>query len=441
MNPSNRAKLRRFSVIFFWILFIALAVMFFTNDFGIVDIHKTSIIVAIGIDSTENEVQVTAQLAVPKPSQSGDNVDYTEVQGSGETVADALNEINAKTGFYPQLQFCKLVLLGDNCKGKSIFQLMGCLYRKNYSELTALVAMCDGKASEFLSMPTATSDMTTTVIQRALADELEKSANVSSVNLKDIALANFSRSKSCYMPFIEASVQGTSEEGGNGDNVGGDKPQIGEGGSSGGSSGSGGGGSSSGEGGGGEGGGGSSSGEGGSSGGSGGNQKPVEFTARKTAIFRNGKFAGILNDQQAFALNVLQYEIGHAVLPCDTSEYHYTLGLGQNESGIDVKIVDGIPEVTLKFSAYGQVVGLKKPVEPKETTRDDKLSPEIIEAANKAVEARFDSLIDVCRQTDCDFLGIKEQIFKYHYRYFEDLKDDALQKMQIKYEVDIKSRN
>lgn len=434
MNPSDRAKLRRFSVIFFWILFIALAVMFFTNDFGIVDIHKTSIIVAIGIDSTENEVQVTAQLAVPKPSQSGDNVEYTEVQGSGETVADALNEINAKTGFYPQLQFCKLVLLGDSCKGKSIFQLMGCLYRKNYSELTALVAMCDGKASEFLSMPTVTSDMTTTVIQRALADELEKSANVSSVNLKDIALTHFSRSKACYMPFIQANVQGTSEEGGNGDNVGGDKPQSGEGGSSGNS----GGGSSSGEGGG-E--GGSEGGEGGSSNSSGNEQKPVEFTARKTAIFNDGKFAGILNEQQAFALNILEYEIGLAVLPCDTSEYHYTLGLGKAKGGIEVKIVDGIPEVTLNFKAYGQVVGLKKPVEPKETTKDDKLSPEIIEAANKTIDERFASLIDVCKQTDCDFLGIKEKIFKFNYRYFENLKDDALQKMRVKYEVDIKSRN
>ena len=443
MNPSNRAKLRRLSVIFFWLLFLALAVMFFTNDFGIVDIHKTSIIVAIGVDSTENEVQVTAQLAVPKPSQSGDNVEYVSVQGSGETVADALNEINSKTGFYPQLQFCKLVLLGDNCKDKSIFRLLGCLFRKNYSELTALVAMCDGTASEILSMPTVTSDMNTTVIQRALADELERSANVSSVNLKDIALTHFSRSKACYMPFIEANVLGTSEEGGNGDNVGGDKPQSGGSSGGGGSSGSEGG-SGGGEGGG-EGSGGGSSGSGGgsqssSSGGS-GEQKPVEFTARKTAIFNDGKFAGILDEQQAFALNILKYDIGLAVMPCDTAEFHYTLGLGKAKGGIDVKILDGIPEVTLSFKAYGQVVGIKKPVEPKETTKDDKLSPEIIDAANKTVEERLASLIDACRQTDCDFLGIKEKIFKKNYRYFEGLQADALQKMRINYKVDIRSRN
>lgn len=439
MTERQKSGLRRASVVFFWLLLIALSVLFFTNDFGIVDIQKTSIIVAVGIDTTEEEVQVTAQLAVPKPSQSGDNVEYTEVQGSGETVADALNEINAKTGFYPQLQFCKLILLGDSCKDKNIFRVLGCLYRKNYSELTAFVAMCDGKASETLAMPTVTSDMTTTVIQRALADELKKSANVCSVNLKDIAVAHFSKSAACYMPLIEANVQGTSEEGGNGYNVGGDKPPSGSSGGEGSASGGQAGGSSSGE------GGGSGGSEGGSGspsgGGSGGGQKPVEFTAKKTVIFNNGMFAGILDEQQSFALDILKNEIRMAVLPCDTGEYHYTLGLGQADGGLGVKIVDGRPEITLKFSASAQIAGVKKPVEPKETTNDDKLSPEVIQAAQEAVTERLESLIEMCRQTDCDFLGIKDRIFKYNYSHYENLKDTALQNMRVRYKVEIQSRN
>ncbi len=432
-----RDGLRRLSVILFWALFIALAVMFFTNDFGLVDIHKTSLIVAVGIDSTENEVQVTAQLAVPKPSQSGDNVEYAEIQGSGETVADALNEINAKTGFYPQLRFCKLILLGDSCRDKNIFRVMGCFFRKNYSELTALVAMCDGKASEYLSMPTKTGDMTTTVLQRALADELEKTANVSSVSLKDIAVAHFSESAACYMPLIEANVQGTSEEGGGGDNVGGEKPPQGESGGEGGANvgGSGGGGESGGESGG-------SPGGGGSGGGSGqqGETKPVEFTARRTAIFNDGMFAGILDEQQSFALNLLENEIRLAVLPCDTSEYHYTLGLGLGKGSLSVKPADNAVEVTLKFNAAAQIAGIKKVVDPKETPNDDKLTPEILNAAKEEIEKRLTSLIEVSRATDCDFLGIKTKLRKFHDSGYETLKDNAIKGMRVKLEVDIRSR-
>ena len=111
----------KISVVVYWLAFLALTFLFFTNDFGLVDIHKTSIITAVGIDCPEDEVLVTAEIAVPQPSQSGENIKYTQVQGSGLTIADAMNEINAKTGFYPKLQFCKLILVGDSCADNKLF--------------------------------------------------------------------------------------------------------------------------------------------------------------------------------------------------------------------------------------------------------------------------------------------------------------------------------
>lgn len=426
----DRRALRRVSVVFFWLVLIALAGLFFTNDFGIVDLHKTSIITAVGVDVTENEVQVTAQLAVPMPSQSGENVEYTAVQGSGETIADALNEINVKTGFYPQLQFCKLILLGDSCKEKNIFQVLGCFYRKNYSELTAKVAMCEGKASDMLSMKTSTSDMTASVILRALSDELKKSANVSGVNLKDIAVENFSVSSAAYMPYVEANKSGTSEEGGNGDNVGGDPPSGGGGSSEGGS----GGGSS----------GGGSSGGGGQESGGGGGSAPggdVEFTARKTACFSGGEFKGILDEQQSFALDILKNEIRLAVLPCDAGEYHYTLGLKNVKSKTELKIKDGKPLVTVKFGARAQIAGIKKPVDPAETAADDKLTGEVKEGADREMEARLSSLVEACRKSDCDILGIKTLLYKYHNSHYGRLKDSILSDMEVVYDVEINSVN
>ena len=231
--------IKRFAVFIYWAIMIALIALLFTNDYGIVDIHKSAIIVAVGIDSAGEEVQVTAQLALPQPSQSGENVQYKEVQGSGLTVADALNEINSKTGFYPRLQFCKLILLGEGCQQHELFRILGCFYRRNYSELTALVAMCEGKAQDMLAMPATVNPETYTAVQRVLSEELAKSANVASVNLKDVAVSNYSESEACCMPYIQASKPGTSQSGGNGDNVGGDPGQQGGrqgGGQSGGSS-------------------------------------------------------------------------------------------------------------------------------------------------------------------------------------------------------------
>ncbi len=453
-------RIKRYSFVIFWLLIIALSALYFTNDFGLVDIHKTAIIAAVGVDVEGEEVQVTAQLAVPKPSQSGENVEYTEVQGSGETIADALNEINAKTGFYPKLQFCKLILLGDSCQKRNIFQVLGCFYRKNYSELTALVAMCKGKASEMLSMPVPTSDMNSTAIQRVLAEELKKSANVSSVSLKDIAVDNFSKSAAVYMPYVEANKQGTSAAGGDGDNVGGEPPQgsqggsQGESGSQGGGSGESGGGSGGGESGGsggsgssGGGGSGGSGGSGESGGGSGGGssdnagQSPVEFTARKTAIFSGGEFRGILDERQSFALDLIKNDIRLAVLPCDAGGLHYTLGLKGLGGGSKIKIEDGKPRLTLKFSANAQIAGVKKVVDPDETASDDVLSPEVIEGAKREIEGRFQSLIEVCREKNCDLLGVKNMIFKFDNKNFDEFADSVLGEMKVQYKIDIKSAN
>ena len=51
-------------------LFLAAAVVliFFSNDFGLVDIQKTAIVLAAGIDREGEEFSLTAQIAVPKGS-------------------------------------------------------------------------------------------------------------------------------------------------------------------------------------------------------------------------------------------------------------------------------------------------------------------------------------------------------------------------------------
>ena len=410
---------------------LALLVMFFTNDFGLVDLSKTSVVVAVGVDVEDEEVMVTAQVAVPQPSQSGDNVKYVQVQGRGLTVADCLNEINSKTGFYPKLLFCKLILIGEECKDEELFRVLGCFYRRNYSELTALVAMCKGKAMDMLAMPATISQENSTAMQRALSEELKKSANVSSVSLKDIAESNYSVSRACYMPFIEANIEGTSEGGGDGDNVGG------ESGSSGGQSQ--GGGSSGGESGGSSGGGGS----GGSSGGEGGQgeQKKMEFTARQTAVFNDGKFVGLLDESSSFALNILKNEIRLAVVPCDAGDTHYTVGLKNADGGVKLKFEDATPKLTLSFNALAQIQGAKKVLDPDSVMFDDVVKPEVLKAAEDTIKQRFDELMELCVKTDSDILGVRTLLHKYNYKYYEAFKDKILSEMQVEYDVKIESLN
>ena len=76
-----------------WLLLAAILVLtFFSNDFGLVDIQKTAIILAAGIDRTEEGFELTAQIAVPKGSdRTTGGTSSMEIGGQGATVSDCVS--------------------------------------------------------------------------------------------------------------------------------------------------------------------------------------------------------------------------------------------------------------------------------------------------------------------------------------------------------------
>ena len=54
---------------FYILLAVIVIFSFFSNDFELVDIQKTAIILAAGVDRSENGYVLTAQIAVPKGSE------------------------------------------------------------------------------------------------------------------------------------------------------------------------------------------------------------------------------------------------------------------------------------------------------------------------------------------------------------------------------------
>ena len=127
---KKRINVSTVSVVVYWLFFLALLGLYFTNDFGLVDIHKTAIITAVGIDTAENEVQVTAEIAIPQPSQSGENIKYTQVQGSGVTIADALNEMKCENGLLPEIAVLQARFAWRQLQRQTAFPASGLLLQK-----------------------------------------------------------------------------------------------------------------------------------------------------------------------------------------------------------------------------------------------------------------------------------------------------------------------
>ncbi|MBR2330746.1 MAG: hypothetical protein IKA40_05825, partial [Clostridia bacterium] len=98
------------TVRYYLILIAFLFCLFVTNDFGTLDVQKTAIVMAIGVDRQEDTFILTSQIAVPQSSTQGQSSQTEQIVSRGKTIAEAFKEINAKTGWYPKLVFCHLII-------------------------------------------------------------------------------------------------------------------------------------------------------------------------------------------------------------------------------------------------------------------------------------------------------------------------------------------
>lgn len=395
----KRPRLKHAYSLLYVILFTVLAFLFFTNDFGLLDLRKTSVVIGIGLDIEDEEVVLTAQLAVPQPAENGENTKFNVVTGNGITVADALIDVNVKTGFYPKLEFCKLIVLGESCFKRDVGDLLDYFYRSEYTGLTLNVAACEGNAGELINQQFPCGNSATDVIDKLLSSEAQASGNVSVATLKDIGEKLFSPSESFYMPFLKDGILGGGGESGGGEGSGGESG-------------------------------------GGGSGGSGGQQcNESELTCNNCAVFTGGYCRGILSKEQTLALNLIFSKVKHVFVRNGDEENERVLGLRSCKGGVDVKIENGAPVLTFSFSAAAQIRDSVKDFSPKKIG-DGWKDKNIYENGEENIAAMFTSLFEFARETDCDFLGLKTQIYKKDYsnfdRYAPTLYKDATVKCVVK---------
>ena len=99
------------------LLFFAVFLLFFSNDFGLIDVEKTAIITAVAIDlEDDGNYKVTAQIAVPEATDTNSENKRVQISGTGSTIGGAIKNIGDTSGWFPQLAFCNLIVVGGEFK-------------------------------------------------------------------------------------------------------------------------------------------------------------------------------------------------------------------------------------------------------------------------------------------------------------------------------------
>lgn len=414
---------------YYLLIILLLSFLFFTGDFGLIDVQKTAIVMAVGIDREEDTFIITSQIAIPQSSKQGKATETVQLVSRGNTVAEAFEEINAKTGWYPKLVFCHLIVLGEKATEKNVFDALDFFLIDEYLSDNCLLATCDGLAKDLLNVGALVDPSGSVAIQKILSPHAERVGAVLPTTLREFSIGYYSESKSSFLPIIKTQPQqehvGGSQQGGsasNGDSSsssssansssnesssGSSSEQSSS--SSGSSSGSGGSGSSS-----------------GSSGSGGSGDKPV-FSASETALFVGGKRVGKLTQEETFAFGAVKQELRLAAYSVETTNGTCTLTIRRNLPKTKYKVsADGRATYLVKLTMTAGLLDYSKAL-PREKSADVGDVPSgAFKAAEKRLLGQIHTTFEKCRAVGCDLFGIVEQLQKYQYRHFEEQKDEVL---------------
>lgn len=373
---------------------LILCFLYFTNDFGLIDIEKTSIVVALGVDyrGDLDEYFVTAQIATPKSSaeMTVQNEKRT-INASGKTVSEAIENIGAATGWYPMLSFCELLLIGEVTTQKNLMDVVSFFLRSDDIPDSALIAAAENSAAETLSSPPVLENVTAIAIEKIISDA-QKSKLVAMSNVKDFAQGYYSHSGCSFMPVIKKITEKSAKDEGGEES---------------------------------------------------GNEKFI-FDATSTRVFSYGKSAFDLNKEETFIFNLItngcadvMFPVSDVVIgdkPCDVifkvkginSDKKLTLGeTPKYEINLGLSLV---------IADADGAIGISK-LHPAA-----KIPENALKKAEKKIADAFYAIFEKSVDGDCDLFKLKDFLYKYDYDNYGTYADSLPKKATAEIRVKCTSR-
>ncbi len=390
---SNR---RPTSVKIFLALIALLSTLFFTNDFGLTDVQKTAIVIAVGIDKEEDDFLLTSQISIPKGSAQGASTEAVQLVSKGKTIAEAFEEINAKTGWFPKLVFCRLIVFGKDAAQENLFDALEFFLRDEYLTDDCALAVTESTAQELLDASALVDPASSLAITKVLSSHAERTGATLPATLKDFSIGYFGDSHSGYLPIVSKEKQQEAST---------PTPAS------------------------------SQSDEGGAKSGGESKEKPV-FSAGKTALFVGGRWRETLTKEETFAVNAALGKLRLA---------GYSVPVGEETCSLLVK--RNLPKISLLLGKKGRgelhvrlkmVAGTSdySKAQPLEKTKDaGERVDGAFAAAEKKLAADLHSAFEKAKGVGCDLFDASERLTKFKRRTYAIYKDTLLENLTLSTEI------
>ena len=385
-----------------------IAVLFFSNDFGLIDIEKTAIVTAVAIDLAEDgEYQVTCQIAVPEASGALSENQKAQITAKGNTVGNAIKSMGSVSGWFPQTIFCNLIIVGNELSNQNVLTVLDYFSKTMRVQDSAQVVLAKDKAKDLLKATTPLDNVSSFAIQKILLKNPGFDQDVAPVDIKTFCVGYFSDNSSSYMPIVELL---NAED---------DKPQSSSPSPSSQSSGS------------------SSSGGSSNSGATKTDGQNI-FDATKTALFLHGKKVGELNKSLTHTFNMLTKKINGSAFAVDNVEgKNYLLTVISDTNSLTVNATENDLNVCANVKLYCKISDQNSILEDSTFEKNNPLPYKIKKRTEQMIENNIRELFETSKQTGCDFLKIKEKLYRYNFKQYSRYKDNFLEKLKLTINVSV----
>ena len=401
----KRAKFLLLSV------FILLS-FFLSNDLELINVEKTSIITAIAMDKEKDDYLITAQIAVPEATDTNTENQKAQLSGKGKTVGEAIKDLGNTSGWFPKLAFCNLIILGNELASENVVKVLDYFAKTLRVQDSALVVLAEKSGKEILSLSTPLDNISSFAVQKILLKTIGFDADVAHNDIKTFCTGYYSLNSSSFLPIIKviSADSGSGDKGESADNS-----------------------TSSGS---------SSSSQGDKAKGSNSDSNNL-FDVRTTALFKNGKKVGELNEELTHTFNAFNTSLTGTSLsipevPLNDSLANYFITVFRENHSFKVKATDSQVNLYFNLSLYCKVTDVNIPGTDDALSTNYPLPQPLVEKTQKMLTGNIEKIVEKSIETDCDFLKIKEKLYRHNNSKYSLFKDNFLSKLNVKINVVVK---
>ena len=398
------------------ILVLVIFVLFFSNDFGLIDVEKTSIITAIAVDKADDgDYLVTAQIAVPEATDKNSENLKAQISGKNSTVGGAIKNLSDLSGWFPKLTFCNLIIIGNKIVSQeqdNVIKIIDYFSKSLRVQDSALVAVAENNAYELLDLATPLDNISSFALQKILLKNTGFDKDIASCDIKTFCSGHYSSSGSAYMPIIKPVKAGVNQQSSQGESQG-------QGSNS------------------------SSSSSQSSSGGQGNDSnKNNLFDAKTTALFVHGIKVGELSSDLTLVFNALNRSFRETTLSVDHIDFNgqdtnYLLTVLAIKPSVKLIATDNDLVLKINLSLYCKVSDHSADNSEQALFNNIPIPNEVELKAEELLKTSLEELVETCKQTKCDILKIKEKLYRYNHKQYSRYKDNYLEKLQTDITVSV----